>query len=403
MTHDETTMELRDTAALPRGFRAAGVHCGVKPERPDLALFVSDTDATVAGTFTTNRVQAAPVQWCRPIVALGTARAIVMNSGNANACTGEPGMRDAERMAAVTADHLQVAPDHVLVSSTGPIGVPLPMEAVATGIGAATAALSASGGQDAAVAMMTTDTVSKHVSTTVQIDGQTITITGVAKGSGMIHPNMATMLAYLFTDAAVDSAGLQSCLLHAVRQSFNRITVDGDCSTNDTVLFLANGAAGNEPLNVNHAAWQTFSAAVLAIAMTLAQRIVMDGEGASRFVTVHVRGAASAADADRAARAVGNSLLVKTSWAGGDPNWSRALCAVGYSGADIDPARIDIDYDDVPAARGGTAADTPRSRLQDVAARSAFALHIDLHRGEGEAVVYASDTTEAYVQINIEE
>lgn len=403
MTHGETTMELRDAAALPPGFRAAGVHCGVKPERPDLALFVSDTDAAVAGTFTTNRVQAAPVQWCRPIAAAGTARAIVMNSGNANACTGEPGMRDAERMAAVTAGHLHVTPDQVFVSSTGPIGVPLPMAAIEAGISAAAAALSTTGAEAAAAAMMTTDTVPKHVSTTLRIDGRTITITGIAKGSGMIHPNMATMLAYLFTDAAVEPAALQSCLLHAVRQSFNRITVDGDCSTNDTVLFLANGTAGNDPLNPRHAAWESFSAAVLAIAMRLAHRIVMDGEGASRFVTVHVRGAASAADADRAARAVGNSLLVKTSWAGGDPNWSRTLCAVGYSGADIDPARIDIDYDDVPAARGGMAADTPRSRLRDVAARSAFTLHIDLHRGDGEAVVYASDTTEAYVQINVEE
>ena len=395
---------LTEAATLPKGFRAAGVHCGVKPDgKPDLALFVSDETAEVAGTFTTNQVTAAPVVLCRERLEEGTGQAIVMNSGNANACTGLTGMRDAAQMADVTAESLGIPADQIYMSSTGPIGIPLPMENIAAGIRSAVDELSEEGGEAAAAAMMTTDTVPKHYTITFKIDGREIRLTGVAKGSGMIHPGMATMLAYLMTDAEVERGALQACLSSAVNHSFNRITVDGDRSTNDTVLFLANGEAGNQPLQFTHPEWAIFDAAVQALTLALARKIVSDGEGASKLVTVRVVGATSDADADLAARAVGNSLLVKTSWAGGDPNWSRVLCAVGYSGAEFVEEAVDIDFDDVPAVRGGLAAGTPVNELREIAALNSYTITINLNHGDGEAVIYACDTTEAYVRINVEE
>ena len=403
MTSKDPSVVLTNAAVLPAGFRAAGVACGVKPAAPDLALFVSEVPAAVAGTFTTNRVQAAPVRLCRARLAGGVARAIVMNSGNANACTGEPGRRDAERMAALTGEVLDLPAAEVFVSSTGPIGVPLPMDRIEAGIRQAAAALSPDGGTAAARAMMTTDTAPKHATTILRVDGRPVRVTGLAKGSGMIHPAMATMLCYLFTDAAAEAGALQACLSDAVGASFNRITVDGDRSTNDTVLCLANGAAGNRPLHPGHPGWAAFAAALRAVTRDLALRIVADGEGATRQVAVHVSGAADPTEADRAARAIGNSLLIKTSWAGGDPNWGRLLCALGYSGAVFEETRVDIDYDDVPAVRGGRDAGTPIARLREVAGREAFAIHVCLHAGDGEAVVHACDTTEAYVRINVEE
>ena len=395
---------LEDAAVLPEGFRAAGVHCGLKPSAPDLALFVSDHPATGAGVFTTNRVTASCVAWCREVLGEGgTVRAIVVNSGNANACTGAGGKRDTAQMAGWTAEHLGISGREALVSSTGPIGVPLPMEKIAGGIRAAAAAATPEGGEAAARAMLTTDTMPKHLTVALAAGGVPVRVTGIAKGAGMIHPGMATMLAYFFTDAAVNRDALRSCLSAAIEASFNRITVDGDRSTNDTALFLANGAAGNEALHPGHADWAAFCQAVDAIALGLARKIVRDGEGATRLVTVRVRGAASDGDADRAARAIGNSLLIKTSWAGGDPNWGRVLCALGYSGADVRPEEIDVTYDNVPAVRGGAGAGTPVERLREVTTRPAYTLDVALHRGNGEAVLYACDITEEFVRINVEE
>ena len=399
----QSTLPLEDAATLPTGYAAAGVHCGIKPAAPDLALFVSEAPAAVAGTFTTNQVQAAPVRLGRGRLSGGVARAIVMNSGNANACTGAAGMRDAERMGALTGELLNIPAEQVFMSSTGPIGLPLPMEKIESGIRKAVAALTPDGGAEATAAMMTTDTRPKHVTVTLSIDGASVRLTGIAKGSGMIHPGMATMLSYLFTDARVEAGALQACLSGAVNRSFNRITVDGDRSTNDTVLFLANGMAGNQALQPGHPDWEAFVAAVRAVTLDLALRIVSDGEGATRTVTIRVKGASSDDAADRAARAIGNSLLIKTSWAGGDPNWSRVLCALGYSGAGICEETVDIDYDDVPAVRGGLNAGSDVDQLRAVAQRSAYTIGIHLHAGRGEAVVYACDTTEAYVRINVEE
>ncbi len=399
-----SNLELQDAAVLPQGFRATGVHCGVKPDTLDLALFVSDTPAEGAGMFTTNRVPAACVDLCRERLAGGgTYRAIVVNSGNANACTGAQGRSDAAAMAIAAAASLGIGPMEVLVSSTGTIGIPLPMECITRGITEAAASVTGDGGSSAVRAIMTTDTLPKHLTTTLVAGDRAVRVTGVAKGAGMIHPGMATMLTYLFTDAAVEPAALLSCLAESVRESFNRITVDGDRSTNDSVIFLANGMAGNRPLKPGDPGWEGFREAVDQIALGLALKIVRDGEGSSRLVTVQVRGAADAEDADRVARTVGNSLLIKTSWAGGDPNWGRVLCAVGYAGAAIRPERVDVMYDDVPAVRGGEAAGTEPHALRAVTAQPAFTLTIDLHEGEGVGTVYACDTTEAYVKINVEE
>ena len=401
--HTNESISLTTAATLPRGFRAAGTHCGIKPSALDLALFVSDVPASIAGTFTTNGVQAAPVRVCRERLTGGKARAVVANSGNANACTGESGLRDAYRMAARTAELLGLSEHEVFVSSTGPIGISLPMAAIECGIHEAVQALSANGGESAAHAIMTTDTVPKYVTMTLDVDGRSVRITGIAKGSGMIHPGMATMLCYLLTDAAIGTDSVQACLSEAVQHSFNRITVDGDQSTNDTVLCLANGTAQNIPLHQRHADWKRFAESVQAVAIHLARSIVEDGEGASKLVTVHVRGGVSPTEADRVARAIANSLLIKTSWAGSDPNWGRIMCAVGYSGASIEESKIDIYYDDLPAVQGGIAANTPVHALRSVVGRKAFTIRIELHQGSGEAEMYACDTTEAYVRINVEE
>ncbi len=387
---------------LPDGYRAAGVHCGIKKSgKRDLALFVSDHPAAAAGVFTTNKVSAAPVKLCRSRIGRHHARAIVANSGNANACTGERGLRDARRMAAVTAAALGIEEDEVLVCSTGHIGRYLPMDRVEAGIKSAAASLSAVAGAAAAEAILTTDTRIKERSLTIEVGGHAVRITGVAKGSGMIAPHMATMLAFILTDAAVDADTLQAGLTDVVARTFNRITVDGDRSTNDSVLLLANGAAGNPELNGENADWDVFHRALEDVCMHLALEIVRDGEGATRLVTIRVRGAAHAADAERAARAVAESFLVKTSWSGRFVNWGRIMDALGYSGADMDEESVDISYDGVPAVRGGVAAAGEEDRLAQVVAGDEYTIEIDLHRGEGEAVIYSCNCTEEYVRINM--
>jgi glutamate N-acetyltransferase/amino-acid N-acetyltransferase len=311
-------------------------------------------------------------------------------------------MRDAEAMASTCGALLGVDAAEVLVCSTGTIGVPLPMPKVLAGIDAAAAGLEPDGGGNAARAIMTTDTVPKEVAVETASGGMTIRVGGMAKGSGMIAPDMATMLAFVTTDAAVEQEALQHCLSGAVTQSFNRITVDGDQSTNDTVLLMAGGAAGNEPLDRAHPGWAAFTAAVEHVCRELALSIVRDGEGATKFVTVRVVNAASDEDARMAARAVADSLLVKTSWYGCDPNWGRVMAAVGYSGAEVDPAGIDIHYDDVCAVRSGTSSGEQPGRLTDVLARDEFTLSIDMHLGRGACTVYTCDCSQEYVKINSE-
>jgi len=329
-------------------------------------------------------------------------RAIVMNSGNANACTGAQGMADAEAMAALTAGGLNVNPLDVFVCSTGGIGKPLPMELIAGGVETLFKGLSPDGGLNAAEAMMTTDLASKTLAVDIELGGKPVRITGLAKGSGMIQPNMATMLAFILTDAAVEKHALQCALRLATDTSFNRITVDGDQSTNDSVIALANGQAGNEVLTQNSEDWGLFFQTLEKLLFELAMMIVKDGEGVTRVVTVRVIGAASNGEADEAARAVANSMLNKTAWAGKKPNWGRVMDAIGYSHAQVQENKVDITYDAVPAVRGGMPADTPEEELVKAVSQEAFTIHINLNLGGGQAVVYTCNCTEDYVRINKE-
>ncbi len=419
------------SVTAPAGFAAAGVFCDIKrlgtgkgsnkgPKR-DLALLISETPAAVAGTFTTNQICAAPVRLCAERVKSGVARAVVVNSGNANACTGQRGFRDAELMAKLAATALKISPAEVLVASTGRIGVALPMNNVKKGIlqAAALAKSDLASGSHAAEAIMTSDTRPKEIAVEFELDGRTVRLGGMCKGAGMIQPGMsqsgaapplrplhATMLCFLTTDAAIEATTLQGALNEAVAKSFNRITVDGDMSTNDTVLVLANGRAGNRPITARSADLPVFQAALDHVTLELARKIVLDGEGVSRFVTVRVHGARTFAEAETAARAVANSSLVKTSWCGGDPNWGRIICALGYSAARVEESKVDVGYS-LPgqrkilySLRRGRPTSASFKALCQVTTASAFDLHIHLNLGRAEALIYATDLTENYVDFN---
>jgi len=393
----------KGSVTSPQGYRAAGVIAAIKKPKPDMALVVSDTEAVVAGTFTTNKIQGNTVKLCKQLLKGRKARAIIVNSGNANACNGPQGLADARRMGALTASELKIPRGQVFVCSTGTIGLPMPMDKVEAGIKLAAISLSRDGGASAARAIMTTDTVEKQFAVGLTVDRKPVVIAGMAKGAGMIEPNMATMLSFITTDAAVAPAALQECLSAAVNQSYNRITVDGDQSCNDTVLLLANGHAGNSTLNRKHPAWSNFCAAVNEVTRQLAIKIVKDGEGATKFVTVKVKGAVSAADAALATRAVANSLLVKTAWFGGDPNWGRVIDAVGYSGAMVKEEKVDIDFDGKAIVRKGRRAPgVELAVLEAIFKQREFTVEINLHLGKGEDTVYTCDCSYDYVKINSE-
>jgi glutamate N-acetyltransferase/amino-acid N-acetyltransferase len=439
----------------PRGFKAAAVFCDIKRigtgkgsekgEKRDLALIVSDVPAGVAGMFTTNQVCAAPVKISAKHAARKSARAIVVNSGNANACTGARGMADAKSMTEITARNLGLSANEVLVCSTGRIGVPMPMANVKRGIVSASRLLSgaAARAREVAEAIMTSDTRRKEIAVEFELGGARVRLGGICKGAGMIQPGMsrdgkrpaaglhATMLGFITTDAAIEPALLKEALESAVAQSFNRITVDGDMSTNDTVVILANGLAGNSRIGrarlrraegpegrrsqkadarldrvSPYQDFQTFQRALDFVTLELAKMIVRDGEGVSRFITLYVRGARTAADAEAAARAVANSALVKTSWFGGDPNWGRVLCALGYSSARINETKVDVGYaaagkrEITFALRGGQPTRTTLKTLAKITGKPEFDLHIFLHAGSHDCVLYASDLTEDYVEFN---
>lgn len=390
---------------LPNGFMASGIAAGIKPKKKkDMALIVSETPAVSAAVFTTNQVKAAPVKWDIQVVEQKAgARAIVMNSGNANACTGLRGSGDTATMAMRTAEKINAKPEQIFVCSTGTIGKPMPMEKVSPGIETLIAKLSPDGGMNAAEAMMTTDLVPKSLTVEIEIDGKPVRVTGLAKGSGMIEPNMATMLAFILTDANVEKHALQCALRAATDTTFNRISVDGDQSTNDSVIALANGMADNEVLTYQSEDWSLFFQTLEKLMLELAMMIVRDGEGATKMVTVKVIGAASNGEADEAARAVANSMLNKTAWAGKRPNWGRIMDAIGYSHAQVQEDRVDITYDNVPLVRGGMAyAEASVEDAVKVLSKDEFTIHINLNLGCGEAVVYTCDCTEQYVRINVE-
>jgi glutamate N-acetyltransferase/amino-acid N-acetyltransferase len=434
MNMKTTFREVAGCIVAPRGFRAAGVFCDIKRlgtgkgsdkgKKRDLAILYSEVPAAVAGMFTTNQVCAAPVKVCVERRRGGWAQAVVVNSGNANACTGNQGMADAREMVTLTEQALGLEPGLALVGSTGRIGVAMPMDNVRAGIIEAAAMLgdAPENADHAAEAIMTSDTRAKQVSIEIRLGGRKVRIGGMCKGAGMIQPGMsatgkrpaatplhATMLCFVTTDAAIDPATLQGMLEEAVAQSFNRITVDGDMSTNDTVLVLANGMAGNsiEALQTaGSAEAKLFQAALNHVCLELAKMIVRDGEGVSKFVTVRVEGAKSFKDADAAARAVANSPLVKTSWHGGDPNWGRIIDALGYSPAKVVEEKVDIGYSAPGSSRilwslnKGQPTEATFRDLCAAVAPAAFDLHIRLNLGGSSAVMYAADLTEEYVEFN---
>jgi glutamate N-acetyltransferase/amino-acid N-acetyltransferase len=386
-----------------QGFKAGTAQAGIKyPNRDDVALLVSSVPAVAAGVFTTNLVQAAPVRWCREQLRRSyRAQAILINSGNANACTGPRGLADAKRAAQAVARTLRLRPEQVLICSTGTIGIPLPMDRLLPAIPRAAHTLSPEGGPTAARAIMTTDTRPKESAVRFSLDGTTITIGGMAKGAGMIDPHMATLLVFMTTDAAVAPRALRSALRRAVEASFNRISVDGDRSTNDTALLLANGLAGHRLLSEQHPGWSLFTQALTAVARDLARQVVADGEGATRLVTVEVQGARTDREAILAARAVARSLLVKTAWYGGDPNWGRILCALGYSGARFDPDRVQIRFDNCLAVRQGRRA--PGVSLETLARifkQPTFRVSIHLGAGQAAYDMLTCDCSVDYVKIN---
>ncbi|MEY4201057.1 MAG: bifunctional glutamate N-acetyltransferase/amino-acid acetyltransferase ArgJ [Verrucomicrobiota bacterium] len=425
--------EVPGAVVAPQGFLASGVFCDIKRlgtgkgsnkgQKRDLAIIVSEVPATVAGMFTTNQICAAPVKVCAERVKAGTAQAIVVNSGNANACTGKQGMKDALAMTALVAKQLHIPDAQILVGSTGRIGVNLPMANVREGILRAAQLLGndVPHADEAVEAIMTSDTRPKKIAIEFKLDGKTVRIGGMCKGAGMIQPGMsatgarpaalpqglhATMLCFLTTDAAVEAKALHACLQEAVANSFNRITVDGDMSTNDTVLVLANGLGGNSELGRKSPELKIFQAALNHVTLELAKMIVRDGEGVHRVVTVRVAGAKTIQDADAAARAVANSALVKTSWHGGDPNWGRIIDALGYSAATVVENKVDIGYS-APGSRKilwslklGQPTKATFRELCAAAAPKEFDLHIRLNLGQASALMYAADLTEAYVDYN---
>lgn len=383
------------------GFLASGISAGIKVGRSDMAMILSERPCVCAGLFTSNKVAAAPVRYDRPLAERGCCRGAVVNVGCANACTGEGGYADACEMGKLAAEAAGVPVEEMLVCSTGTIGRRLPMGRIREGIKLAAAALSRAGGNDAAAAILTTDTVTKQAAVKVRAGGVSVTVGGMCKGSGMICPNLATTLCFITTDALVDREDLRAAAAAAAEKSFNRITVDGDQSTNDTFLVFANGAAGGERLSPGHPDWPVFVRALSAVAGSLSRQIVMDGEGATKFVSVTVEKAASADDALAACRAVANSPLFKAACFGGDPNWGRVISAVGNSGCRVNEADTQIWFDDVCVFdRGRVADEQANKRLAQVMARRAFSVRVALNAGDFEDTVYTSDLSYGYVKIN---
>jgi glutamate N-acetyltransferase/amino-acid N-acetyltransferase len=439
MPSQQSFKRIDGSICAPEGFKAAAVFCDIKRlgtgkgsekgRKRDLALIVSDVPAAVAGMFTTNQVCAAPVKLSASRAAKRFARAIVVNSGNANACTGRQGTADAKRMTETAAAVLKLRAGDVLVCSTGRIGVLMPMKNVGRGIRACAPLLarSATNSRQVAEAIMTTDTCRKEIAIEFKIGTSTVRIGGICKGAGMIQPGMtvatglwpvgttrrtarravatahATMLAFITTDVAIEPKLLKHALRIAVAQSFDRITVDGDMSTNDSVIILANGLARNSKFEIRNSKFQE---ALNVTCLELAKMIVRDGEGASRFVALHLRGARNAVEAEAAARAIANSSLVKVSWCGGDPNWGRILCALGYSKAKVDESLVDIGYakpgnrEILFAFRRGRPTKLALKTFARITSAPEFDLHVNLHLGRAAFTMWASDLTEDYVAFN---
>ncbi len=388
----------------PKGFRAGAAACGIKASgKPDLAVLVCDVEASAAAVFTQNRVVGAPVLVSRERLSRGRAmRGIVVNSGNANACTGEQGLADAHEMTRLAAKRIGCAPDQMLVASTGVIGKALPMEKVKKGIQAACAALASGPEADEAFAraIMTTDTRLKQAGARVQIGGRAVTIAGATKGVGMIAPNMATTLGFLATDASVEAPLLQAMLCRAADATYNCLTVDGHTSTSDTLVLMASGRAGAEPVAEGSPEAEVFAAALMAVCESLARQIVADAEGGTKVIEIRVTGAASEAEAHRVARAIADSPLVKCAFFGEDPNWGRIVSAAGAAGISSGPETMRLMLGGVVIFDGGTPVEADAKRLKKIMRAHEIAVHLDLGAGTGEARCLTCDLTDEYVRIN---
>lgn len=385
-----------------KGFQFSAVEAAIKkPGRKDLAMIFSEVPAAACAVFTTNAVKAAPVLLSAEHIKSGTAQALVVNSGNANACTGEQGMVVARDTARLAAEKLGISDKAVQVSSTGVIGVQMPTERLLDAIPGLIEGLSSGTLDDVAEAIMTTDTFPKMEARSGLAGGVSYTVAGIAKGAGMIMPNMATMLSFIITDARVEPVVLEKAFRRAVDTSFNAITVDGDTSTNDTCLIMANGMAENPVISNGSPEAHDFEQLLNNVLLSLAKQIVKDGEGATKFVEVRLTGATSDADAKRAAMAIANSSLVKTAFFGQDANWGRIFAAVGYSGIEVDQSRLSLQFDDVCMARNGVfAGGDAEARGTEVLRKKEFAVTVDLGLGNGCATVYTSDLSHEYVSIN---
>ena len=385
----------------PQGFKAAGVRAGIKKSgNLDVAVIYTEKEAAVAGVFTKNQVAAAPIRVSKIVVDTGTAHAIVANAGCANACTGEQGLRNAEKTAEIAAAELNCRSDDVIVASTGIIGVNIPMDKMEVGIKNAVKNLSREGSVNAGNAIVTTDTYSKCCATEVEIGGKQVRFGAIAKGSGMIQPDMATMLCFITTDADIDQKLLQQTLSEITEVTFNMISIDGDMSTNDMVVVLANGAAGNEKIVAKNADYEKFYLTLEKICRELSKKIAADGEGATKFLTINVNGAKSFADAKQIGMSIAKSPLVKTAFFGEDPNWGRVICAVGYSGVKINPASTIVKFGGIPVYAHSVGASYDESALKKIMAAHDITIDIELGIGESSATVWSCDFSYEYVKIN---
>lgn len=394
---------IKGGVCAPRGFQAAAVSAGIKnPTDPrlDLALIYSQHPCTAAGTFTTNRVKAAPVKVSQAYIKADNVQAIVANSGNANACTGVEGISDARKTANVIAKELRLRQRQIAVCSTGVIGLPMPMSRIEPKLPELAQNLGPKNGEDVARAIMTSDTCKKEIAIAFDLGGHRVRIGACAKGAGMICPSMATMLCFITTDANVSKSCLQQAVQEAVETSFNRITIDGDMSTNDTVLVLANGQSGMPTIKRNSKECRQMREALNYVMLKMAKALVRDGERVTKFVTVEVKGAKTYLDAKKVAEAVANSALVKSSWNGNDPNWGRIIHAVGYSRAMVREELIDIHINGKAACLGGLQAKTSMDTLRNIVAKDEFTITINLHLGKAEYEVYSSDLSPEYIDFN---
>ena len=388
-----------------KGFMAAGIHAGIRKnkEKKDLALIVSETPAQAAGCYTQNLVKGAPIWVTKKHIENGIARAIVCNSGNANTCNAD-GIEVAEKMCQIVADNTDIKAEDVIVSSTGVIGQPLDTTPIENAMPELVKLLRADGGHDAAVAIMTTDTVEKEIAFEFEIDGKICHMGGIAKGSGMIHPNMATMLVFITTDVAITAEMLQKALSNDVKNTFNMISVDGDTSTNDTVNIMANGMAGNATIEAEGADFDTFCKALNGVTSTLCKKIAKDGEGATKLLECQVTGAKTELDAKTVAKSVITSSLLKAAMFGADANWGRVLCAIGYSGAEVDVTKVDVSFTSakgtIPVCKDGSGIDFSEEKAKEILLEKEIIINVGLNSGEFTSTAWGCDLTYEYVKIN---